>query len=98
MDEHSLTDTKSAKICIASIVRHFEDYTCRSEIENFTAVFEVMLNVIERTLIVSFVEHSLLEKSYDDAEYLNEKCIMIPLTEKHFNFKQWTHLAIGCLF
>lgn len=94
---------ESTPIRLLTIVRNFEGTEVSlsgglkqdvPNLENHLTCFYVLLNMIEKCLLVSTSEHSLVDELRKDFSRPIDSYVKIPLPDHLFHMKQWTHLAV----
>lgn len=63
-------------------------------LENHLTCFHVQLNLLEKCLLVSTAEYSLVDELRKDFSRPVEFYVKVPLPENLFYMKQWNHLAV----
>lgn len=92
----------STPINLLTIVRNFERIDANKDsgavealsLENYLTCFYVQLNLLDKCLLISTAEHSLVDELRKDFHRPMETVVKIPLPEQLFHFKQWNHLAV----
>uniref|UniRef100_A0A915E805 WD repeat and FYVE domain-containing protein 3 n=1 Tax=Ditylenchus dipsaci TaxID=166011 RepID=A0A915E805_9BILA len=94
-------------INLISLVRNYEsneihrrkshmaiDTSC--SLENYLTCFIVQLNMVDRAILVSTAEHSVVDELRKDFSRPPDTFVSVPLSEQFWNFhsKQWTHVAV----
>lgn len=92
MDDFSSPPKNCPRIVLIQLIRRTQ--STEYSIETCATFFEVILDINENSLIVSFDAHSTLEVNDFGEKDRHPHYIKHPLPED-FSLNQWNHLAIG---
>lgn len=65
-----------------------------ANIENHLTCFYIQLSAVDRSLLVSTAEHSMLDELRRDFKRPNDSFVHLPLSEQFFHTRTWNHIAV----